>query len=173
MCDDSGHRACERIWYLGLGSNVGDREQHLHDALKSLDSMRGSTVLRTSSIYETDPWGETDQGAFLNMVAEVSSDLDPHVLLAEVKRIECALGRQARRHWGPREIDIDLLAAGDLRIRTDDLIVPHPLILDRQFVLIPLADLAPGLRVEGVGPVSEHVVDDGSVRRIGAAPKIR
>ena len=159
-----------RVWYLGLGANVGDRARQLRRALAALGALRGTRVLRASSLYETDAWGEVEQGAFLNMVAEVRSELEPVELLAEVKRIERELGRKGRHRWGPREIDIDLLVSGDLRVETPELTVPHPLLLERQFVLVPLAELEPTLRVGGSWPVAEYVTDDGSVRPY-AGPK--
>ena len=153
-----------RVWYLGLGSNVADREGFLRDALRRLDETPGIAVQVVSNLYETDPWGDTDQGPFLNLVARALCTLEPHQLLAETRRIEREVGRRTRRRWGPREIDIDLLMAGDLRVETPDLTVPHPLIAERQFVLVPLAELGPGLQLPDGSTVSSHVRDDGSVR---------
>ena len=156
-----------RRWYLGLGSNVGDRERYLRQALDRLDEAPGVTVRATSSLYETDPWGDADQPPFLNLVAEVVATLEPLELLAEAKRIEREVGRQPRRRWGPREIDIDLLLAGDLRLHTPELTVPHPRLTERQFVLVPLAELDAGLQLPDGSTVSSHVTDDGSVRHRG------
>ncbi len=153
-----------RAWYLGLGSNVGDREGLLREALRRLGLTPGVAVQAVSRLYETDPWGDTDQGPFLNLVARALSTLGPHALLAEAKRVEREVGRRPRRRWGPREIDIDLLLAGDLRVQTPDLTVPHPLIAERQFVLIPLAELDPQLQLPDGSLVSIHVRHDGSVR---------
>jgi 2-amino-4-hydroxy-6-hydroxymethyldihydropteridine diphosphokinase len=161
--------AALRTWYLGLGSNVGDREGRLREALRRLGETPGIAVEAVSQAYETDPWGDADQGAFLNLVAQVASSLDPPALLAEAKRIEREVGRQPRRRWGPREIDIDLLWAGGLRVETPELTVPHPLMAERQFVLVPLAELAPALQLPDGSTVSSLVRDDGSVRPYQAA----
>jgi len=173
MPERNEHLGQGRVWYLGLGSNLGDRAGYLRAALDSLTALRGSIVLRASSIYETDPWGLEAQDAFLNMVTELESSLQPHELLAEAKRIERELGRKERDRWGPREIDIDLLVAGDLRVESDDLTVPHPLVLERQFVLVPLAELAPDLRIGESDRVSDLVIDDGSVRPLGTVAETR
>jgi len=154
----------ERLWYVGLGSNMGDRERVLREAVRRLDARPQVRVVRTSHLYETDPWGDTDQPAFLNQVAVVCSALGPLALLAEAKRVEAELGRQARRRWGPREIDVDLLYCDGLQMDTPDLTVPHPLMLERQFVLVPLAELSPDLVLPDGRPVSSHVNNDGSVR---------
>jgi 2-amino-4-hydroxy-6-hydroxymethyldihydropteridine diphosphokinase len=153
-----------RVWYLGLGSNVGDREGFLRQALRSLATTPGIGVEATSSTYETDPWGDTDQAPFLNLVARVRCALEPLQLLAEAKRIERELGRRPRERWGPREIDIDLLLAGDLTVETPELTVPHPLLAERQFVLVPLAELAPDVQLPDGPTVSSLVSSDGSVR---------
>jgi len=177
-----------RVWYLGLGSNVGDREEwlqqaveaagldvtvtwlrgsregFLREALQRLGETRGIEVQAVSGIYETDPWGDTDQSPFLNLAARALCTLEPHQLLAEAKRIEGEVGRQPRRRWGPREIDIDLLLSGDLRIETPELTVPHPHLMERQFALVPLAELDPDLQLPDGSTVSSHVTNDGSVR---------
>jgi 2-amino-4-hydroxy-6-hydroxymethyldihydropteridine diphosphokinase len=153
-----------RVWYLGLGSNVGDRAAFIREAVRRLDETPCVTVQATSSFYETDPWGETDQAPFVNAVARVVTALGPHELLAEAKRVEEEAGRQPRRRWGPREIDIDLLLSGDLRIDTPELTVPHPHLMERQFVLVPLAELDPNLQLLDGSTVSSHVTHDGSVR---------
>ena len=158
-------RACAaRTWYLGLGSNVGDRAGLIRQALGRLDETPGIVVQATSSLFETDPWGQTDQAPFLNLVARTVALLGPLELLAEAKRIERELGRRPRRRWGPREIDIDLLLSGDLTIGTPELTVPHPHLAERQFALVPLAELDPDLKLPDGSTVSSHVTDDGSVR---------
>ncbi|MGQ9732457.1 MAG: 2-amino-4-hydroxy-6-hydroxymethyldihydropteridine diphosphokinase [Candidatus Zipacnadales bacterium] len=178
----------QRLWYLGLGSNVGNheewlseamkavgrdssasrpysgREGYLREALRRLDATPGLSVQAVSSFYETDPWGDTNQPPFLNAVVAVQCTLDPLQLLAETQRIERELGRQPRRRWGPREIDIDLLLSGDLRVATPELTVPHPLIAERQFVLVPLAELCPDLKLPDGSTVPSLVNHDGSVR---------
>ncbi len=168
-----------RLWYFGLGSNVGDREGKLREALGRLNGTAGVAVVTTSSIYETAPWGDTNQPPFLNMVALVRSSLPPQALLAEVKLAEVELGRRPMRKWGPREIDIDLLLCEGLEVNTSELKVPHPLMMERQFVLVPLAEIAPGLRMPDGRSAAEHVSGDGGVRlwsregRDGARPGAR
>jgi 2-amino-4-hydroxy-6-hydroxymethyldihydropteridine diphosphokinase len=131
--------------YLGLGSNVGDREDNLAAALAQL-AAPDLRVLRVSSIYETEPVDYTDQRWFLNLVAEVETDLFPMQLLARIIKIERALGRVRTVSKGPRTLDIDILLYGRAVIRSARLEIPHPRMGERRFVLAPLAELAPGLR---------------------------
>jgi 2-amino-4-hydroxy-6-hydroxymethyldihydropteridine diphosphokinase len=133
--------------YLGLGSNLGDRQAHLLAATAALTP--GVRVLRSSPIYETAPWGYTDQPAFLNQVLEAETDLDPKTLLAHLKATEKNLGREDRFKNGPREIDIDILLMDDLVLNEDRLRVPHPGLHERAFILTPLADVAPDLVIPG------------------------
>lgn len=159
-----GSGAEGRLWYLGLGSNVGNRERMLREALSRLDAHPCVRLLRVSRIYETEPWGEADQAPFLNLAALVWSCLEPPDLLEAAKRIESQLGRLPRHRWGPREIDIDLLVCQGLELDTPDLRVPHPSIAERQFVLVPLAELNPELLLGDGRPVSAHLSDDSTVR---------
>ena len=154
-----------RSWYLGLGSNVGDREGLLRRALAALEATEGVRVLAASGVYETEPWGDAEQAPFLNLVVLVSSSLDPVALLGEVKRIEAELGRQPRRRWGPREIDIDLLWCEGLEWNTPELQVPHPLVAERPFVLAPLAELAPDLRLPDGRRVAEAAAGAEGMKR--------
>ncbi len=135
------------ICYLSLGSNRGDRERLLRTALERIAAVPGVELLRASSVYESDPWGGVGQGPFLNMVAEVETDLDPLDLLEHTQAIEIGLGRVRGQRWGPRVMDIDLLLCGELQVQQERLIVPHPLIEQRQFVLVPLAELVPELEL--------------------------
>ena len=125
--------------YLGLGSNLGDREGNLLQACELLG------CLEKSKIHETEPFGVLDQPKFLNMVCEIETELSPRELLLFVKNIEKKLGRKKREKWGPREIDIDILFYGDQIIDEPDLKIPHPGIKERDFVLKPLKEIAPGL----------------------------
>src|SRR5438105_14365948 len=104
--------------YLGLGSNMGDREAHIEAALAALNRLPGTRVLRQSRLYGSKPWGRTDQPDYLNMVAEISTQLDPETLLRECKQIERDLGRVPGERWGPRPIDIDILLYNDATITT-------------------------------------------------------
>jgi 2-amino-4-hydroxy-6-hydroxymethyldihydropteridine diphosphokinase len=137
----SGKATC----YIGLGSNLGDRASLLRQACESLTKVPQVTVLRGSSIFESEPWGYADQPAFLNAVVEIATALGPLELLLVLQSIEKRLGREKRFRWGPREIDLDLLLYADLRINRRGLTVPHPEMFERAFVLAPLAELAPWL----------------------------
>ena len=136
--------------YLSLGSNIGDRERHLREALERLTAA-GVKVQRVSPVYETEPVEYTDQRWFLNVVAECETELFPLQLLARTQRIERALGRVRTTPKGPRTIDIDILLYGSTTVKTTELEVPHPRMAERRFVLAPLADLAPDLRHPATG----------------------
>ena len=124
--------------YVGLGSNLGDRERLIREAAELI----GAT--RVSSIIETEPWGYKNQPRFLNAAAELDTGLTPRQLLDHLLDVERRLGRERVGHqWGPRTIDLDLLLYGDETIDKPSLVVPHPHLLEREFVLEPLADLVP------------------------------
>jgi len=129
--------------YLSLGSNLGDRKANLKAAAAALAPIVG--VLRASRIYQTAPWGYLDQPDFLNQVLECETELAPLELLAHLKRIEKTLGRQPGVRYGPRLIDLDILFYDQLVVDLPELTIPHPRAAERAFVLVPLADLAPGL----------------------------
>jgi 2-amino-4-hydroxy-6-hydroxymethyldihydropteridine diphosphokinase len=131
--------------YLGLGSNLGDREQYLHSAIERLNTP-DLRVLRVSSWYETEPRDYADQGWFLNLVVEAETELFPLQLLHRTSRIELALGRRRTVAKGPRTVDIDILLYGQAVVRTAKLEIPHPRMGERRFVLEPLAELVPDLR---------------------------
>jgi 2-amino-4-hydroxy-6-hydroxymethyldihydropteridine diphosphokinase len=132
--------------FLGLGSNVGDRMRNLRGAVARLSSIQEMELARRSSVYETEPVGElTRQRDFYNAVIEVRTALEPHRLLDECKRIEAELGRRPGRRHGPRPIDIDILLVGDVTVADERLVLPHPEITRRRFVLVPLLELAPDL----------------------------
>lgn len=126
--------------YLGLGSNLGKREEHLHNAVHLLyDSLK---LIRISSVYETEPWGYTDQPPFLNLVCQIETDQTPHQVLKAAKKVERRVGRSPGFRYGPRVLDIDLLLYGDQVISTANLTVPHPGMAERAFVLVPMAEIA-------------------------------
>lgn len=127
--------------YLGLGANLGDRLTNLQEAVWRLAAQPRVTVVRSSRVYETDPVGGLPQPSFLNAVIEISTELDPRELLGACAGIEDALGRVRRERWGPRTIDIDILLFDDLDVDEPDLVVPHPRMHERGFVLAPLAEL--------------------------------
>jgi 2-amino-4-hydroxy-6-hydroxymethyldihydropteridine diphosphokinase len=131
--------------YVGLGSNVGDREANLREALVRLEA-EGIRVVRRSSVYETEPQELRDQPWFLNAVVEVETDLYPLQLFAHLQNVEREMGRRRLTPKGPRNIDIDILFYGRSVIETADLQVPHPRIAQRRFVLEPLTEIAPEFR---------------------------
>ncbi len=142
--------------FLGLGSNVGDRRAHLRKAVEGL-----SDRVAVSPVYETDPiGGPPGQPPFLNLVVELATDRSPRQLLDIARVCEQAAGRVRSERWGPRTLDVDVLLVGDLQVREEDLVVPHPRMWERRFVVAPLADLAPDL----AGP--EHVAAAGGVVRL-------
>jgi 2-amino-4-hydroxy-6-hydroxymethyldihydropteridine diphosphokinase len=126
--------------YVALGSNIGDREQYLLDAIKYLDGHEHVRIAALSSIYETEPVGLVDQAAFLNMVVEVETLLSAQELFAHMVSIENRLGRTREQRFGPRTIDLDLLLYGNLTQDTPELILPHPRMVERAFVLVPLVE---------------------------------
>ena len=131
--------------YLGFGTNLGDRKKNLDRAIISLDSRPDLTILRTSGIYETEPWGMTDQPNFLNMVAEIATSISLDELLERVKKLEQDMGREDGPRFGPRLIDVDILMLEDQVVNQPDLQIPHASLHLRAFVLVPLTELAPDL----------------------------
>ncbi len=130
------------VAYIGLGSNIGDREAHLKSAVDLLGRAKGITLRKTSSIYETAPVGYTDQPDFLNAVVEIETTLEPTELLAETKMIEVDQKRRRLEHWGPRTLDLDILLYDQLEVDLPRLKLPHPEASSRAFVLVPLAEIA-------------------------------
>jgi len=127
--------------YIAMGSNMGDREQWLRQAIDSLGRHDSIEITKVSSIYETDPVGYTQQPSFLNMVIEVRSTLTAPDLLLEQLSIELQLGRVREVQWGPRTIDLDLLLYDNVSLETELLVLPHPRMMERAFVLVPLHDV--------------------------------
>ncbi len=130
------------IAYIGIGSNLGNRQKNCSRAIETLE-MRGIVVKKRSSIYETKPWGVADQPQFINVVLEVETGLEPYDLLRTLKDIEKEIGRRETFKWGPRIIDLDILLFDDLFLRDNFLQIPHPLMHERDFVLKPLCEIAP------------------------------
>ena len=145
--------------YIGLGSNVGDREAMLHAALKKL-GLAGMHLKRVSGCYETEPVGLREQAWFLNIVAEFETDLMPKQVLHRALQIERALGRKRTVMNGPRTIDIDVLLYGNSVIDCEELTVPHPRLHERRFVLAPLAELSPALRHPVTGKTVAKMLED-------------
>ena len=127
--------------YLGLGTNLGDREANLGNALRSLSRAQGLQLTRCSSAYSTEPWGVTEQPSFLNCVAEIETTLDPESLLVVCQAIERDLGRVPGPRWGPRLIDVDILLYDNRVVALPNLEIPHPRLHLRAFALVPLAEL--------------------------------
>ena len=148
--NDSIHTA-----YVALGSNLGDKEANLRKALELLEE-RGVEVVKTSSFICTEPYGVTDQPQFLNGVCEVRTSLEPLELLHTLLDIEQEMGRVRLRHWGERNIDLDLLLYEDVVLDTEELKLPHPDMQNRDFVLMPLAEIAPEL----VHPILQKSIEE-------------
>lgn len=153
---DAGAAAPERVALVGLGGNLGDPAAEVRKALAALDGLPATRMLRHSRLYRTAPWGVTAQPAFVNAVAELATRLEPRALLRQLLAIERRQGRRRdERRWGPRLIDLDLLVLGDLALDEPGLVLPHPHLAERAFVLAPLAELDPERMLTGLGRVRE------------------
>ncbi len=135
--------------YLGLGTNMGDRETYLSSAVNLLDNYENITVTNKSKIYETKAWGYIDQADFLNMCIEIKTSLNEYELLKVCQEVELKLNRERIIRWGPRTIDVDILFFNDVILNNEDLYIPHPRISERAFVLIPLMDINKNLLIKG------------------------
>lgn len=142
--------------YIGLGSNLQDPPAQLARAVSALRARPGIEVRRLSPLYRSDPWGDPQQPDYCNAVAELATSLSPRALLGEMLAIEAAQGRVRGRdmRYGPRTLDLDLLLHGECEMAEAGLVLPHPRMHERGFVLLPLYDLAPTLAIPGLGPVS-------------------
>ena len=162
--------------YIGFGSNIGDRLAHIQNALRALSKTDGITLQRISSLYTTEPVGYEEQAQFLNGVAAIQTTLSPLSLLQTLKDIETAIGRKHRIRWGPREIDLDILIYGDMCLQTEKLVIPHPEMHLRGFVLVPLAEIAPNLMhpvlQENIQTLLGCLEDDKSVSNSGLRGKL-
>lgn len=130
------------ICYVGLGANLGERQRTLRRAIELVKNLPAVKLLRVSSFYETEPWGVAGQPNFLNAAIKLSTELEPLELLDALQRIETELGRVRREHWGARTIDLDLLLIEGLELSTERLTVPHRFLFERDFALIPLAEIS-------------------------------
>jgi 2-amino-4-hydroxy-6-hydroxymethyldihydropteridine diphosphokinase len=147
--------ACWLPAYVGIGSNLSDPERQVRRALSALGEISDTRLVAASPLYRSQPFGDVVQPPFVNAVAGLLSRRTPEQLLADLRALETALGRDpARERWGPRVIDLDLLAMGRETRSTGSLTLPHPGIAERDFVLYPLADIAPELDVPGLGRVA-------------------
>ena len=138
--------------YLLLGSNLGDRRQHLLDALDGISYL--GTISRVSSVYRSAAWGNVDQPDFLNATVELSTTHSPEELLNDILEIETGMGRIRNEKWGARLIDIDILFYDDIILNTSHLSIPHPQLQNRKFTLVPLAEIAPHL----IHPISKKTI---------------
>lgn len=136
---------------IALGGNVGDVRATFQKAISNICGMMQATLLSRSSDYATPPWGELDQDRFINACIEIETSLDPHALLFTLHKIEKKFGRdRTKEHrWGPRTLDLDLIAYDDASINQPDLTLPHPRLFERAFVLVPLAEIAPDRLISG------------------------
>ncbi len=135
--------------YLGLGSNLGDKIGYIEKAIALLENSDGIRNLRASSLYKTEPIGNVDQDWFVNAVVEIETDLNPMQLLECCQGIETKLGRKRIEKWGPRTLDIDVLLYGNAEIKSAEIEIPHPRMVERAFVLRPLAELNPCIEISG------------------------
>lgn len=135
--------------YLSIGSNVGDRENNLLSAVEKISCIECTKVEMQSSVYETNPVGYTEQDLFLNMAVLITTCIEPMHLIKKLQSIEDSLARKRIIKWGPRTIDIDILLYENLKLEKDNLILPHPKMHERAFVLIPLRDIYPEFILEG------------------------
>ncbi|MDQ7157332.1 2-amino-4-hydroxy-6-hydroxymethyldihydropteridine diphosphokinase [Staphylococcus warneri] len=152
--------------YLGLGSNIGDRAHQLQQAIRIIDQYQYIDVTSISPIYETEPVGYTDQPQFLNLCIEIETTLNPQELLKRCLETEETLHRVRKIRWGPRTLDVDILLYGNEIIEEDNLIIPHPRMTERAFVLIPLNDIAS----KHIEPRSQKLIEnlviaDSTVKR--------
>lgn len=156
--------------YLSLGSNIGNKSQNLNEAIGKIEQNPACTTAAVSSFYETKPYGYADQDNFINAVIKIKTDLQLEELFIFIKNIEKEMGRMKRVKWGPRELDIDILFFNDEIRKSDELTVPHKGITERDFVLIPLAEIAPDLihpeLVQKISDICKTINQNNIIRKI-------
>lgn len=152
--------------YLSLGSNLGERAYYLEAAIRGLGQCKDVKIRKESSVYETEPWGLAEQPVFWNMVLEIETELDPFELLNVCQKVENNLGRKRIIKWGPRTVDIDVLLYDNIVVDSLELIIPHPHLEEREFVLAPLRELRPELILPS-GYIIQNVHGEGKVKNLG------
>ena len=154
--------------YLGLGSNLGDRQANILEVVRRVGDLPGTRIVARSDLYETEPVGPISQDWFVNAVLRIETGLDPHSLLRSVKSIEGAMGRLPAGRWGPRVVDVDILFYDDVELTDHELTIPHPGLWDRRFVLVPLLDvLNDGALRDRVRRRLQEPFDPHGVRMLG------
>ena len=149
------------LTYVGVGSNLDDPQTQVELAITLLDELPGCHVLKKSSLYRSAPFGDVEQGDFINAVVVVETAVPPAILLSCLKELERSRGRDFdAERWGPRILDLDILVYGDLVVDAEGLQIPHPGIAERNFVLLPLREVAADLLIPGLGPVADIPVDE-------------
>jgi len=157
--------------FIGLGSNIGDRLEYLRSAVRALQELDGTRVAAVSSVVESEPWGVSEQPAFANAVIRILTTIPALQLLHAVKDIETNLGRRAHVRYGPRVIDLDILLYAHEIVAMPDLIVPHPRLAEREFVVVPLLSIAPGVTMPAGVPISLETATQGHILRVlGSIP---
>ena len=153
---------------IGIGTNIGDRIENIRNAVDALNLLPDVKVLRCASIYETDPWGYTKQQSFYNTVVEVETTKSPEILLGACLGIESGMGRVREFKYGPRVIDLDLLVVEGYVNNSPDITVPHPLIGERDFVLVPLKELYDDMIVLGFSYIDkyENIVEKSTAKKV-------
>lgn len=144
--------------FIGLGSNMGHKRDNMEQAAAIISNIPDVDLIRCSSLYQTEPWGKTDQDIFINQVIEVETDLSAQELLRKLQDIEIKMGRQRKEKWGPRIIDLDILLYGNEVMDDLYLQIPHPHMRERLFVLVPLYEIGPDLRFPDDGATIEEVL---------------
>lgn len=155
--------------FIGVGSNLGDKLKNINRALELLVSSSEVIITNRSSLYNTEPVGYKEQDWFLNMVVEIETSLTPRELLRHLITIENKMGRQREIHWGPRIIDLDILIYGQLKMKGTDLQLPHPRLEERAFVIVPLAEISPGLLLPSGRKASDLAGQLSKSQQIGLA----
>ena len=153
---------------VGIGTNIGDRAENIRNAVEALSLLPDVKVLRCASIYETEPWGFTEQQSFYNTVVEVETDKSPEMLLGACLGIEAGMGRVREFKYGPRVIDLDLLVFENYENNSPHITVPHPLIGERDFVLVPLKELYNGMNVLGFSYIGqyENIAEKSTAKKV-------